>query len=692
MLIIFSSCGNTTKEKMTYPKTRKSNIKDFIFDEKIQDPYRWLENESSQETKNWIKAQNTLTDNYFSGIPFLEKIENKLKSIWNFPTQSLPITKDNILYYYHNDGSQNQAILKSKINGKEDRIIIDPNKLSSDGSLSIGGLYFSNDHKYLGYTTNKSGSDWQHINVIRLKDRTLIKDSLAGVKFSGIEWFNSGFYYKRYPEVKPDKILSNKNLDSKVYYHSLGTKQGNDILIETPFNSNEISPYIKVSKDEKILFLYGYKGTYGNSLYYRYANKKKWICLINDFTSEIEVIDKINNHIYLLTDRNSPFKKLIKINLEKPDNLEWITIIEGTKNEVLKEIKITGGRVFAHFYKDVTSLWKVFNLKGKLINEITSPGKGIMDGFEGEMNSKFTFFSFNNLVTPTTIYKYNIATNKSEIYWTSKIPFESEKYILKQEFYASADGTKIPIFICHKKDLKMDGKRPTLLYGYGGFNISIEPYFNKSNIILLENNGVYAIANIRGGGEYGQQWHQDGMLEKKQNVFDDFISAANYLVKSKITSSNYLAIQGQSNGGLLIGSVLNQQPDLFRVAFPYVGVMDMIRYEIFTIGHAWSVEYGSIKSKKHFNNIYKYSPIHNIDPEKVYPSILVYTADHDDRVVPAHSFKYAASLQALENLKYPALIRIGLNVGHGFGKPTNIIIKEDAEKWAYLFHEMNIKL
>lgn len=678
---------------MNYPKTRKDKISDIIFEKEVKDPYRWMEDENSKELREWVEDQNNFTDKYISKIPFFNKIENRLKKIWNYPSESIPIEKDNILYFFYNDGSKNQPILKSKTeNSVKDKTVVDPNLFSKDGSKSIGELYFSNDNKYLGYTINDSGSDWQSIRVVILKNGSLINDSLEGVKFSGVEWFNNGFFYKRYLDIEASNRLSKENLNSKIYYHKLGDKQAKDTFIETPFKSKYISPWISVSEDKKMMFLYGSKGTYGNSLYYKNLNsgKNDWSCLIKDYESDIQVIKKIKNHIFVLTDRNSPYKRLVKISLEKLDEVNWITLIEGKEDEVLKEIKITGNKIFAHFYKDVLSSWKIYDLKGKFLEVLDFSGKGIIQGFNGDLDSKFTYFSFNNLITPHTIFKYDIKKNKSKIYKSSKIKFDSDKYIIKQNFYTSKDGTKIPIFLCHKKDLKLDGKRPTLLYGYGGFNISIEPFFNKSNIVLLENDGVYAIANIRGGGEYGERWHKEGMLEKKQNVFDDFIYGAKYLINNKITSQNFLGIHGHSNGGLLIGAVLNQRPELFRVAFPQVGVMDMIRYEKFTIGHAWNVEYGTIENKDHFYNIYKYSPLHNIDLTKNYPSILIYTADHDDRVVPAHSYKYAATLQSIKKKNHPVLIRVGKNVGHGFGKPINKMIKENAEMWAYFFFEIGL--
>jgi len=694
-LIIFNSfsCSIEKIKNMNYPKTNKQNIIDFYHGKEIIDPYRWLEDDYSNETQSWVAEQNKFTDEYLNQIPFKNQIEKKLKSNWNYPTESMPIIKNGVQYYYANNGLQNQAILyKRNKNQKIGSVLIDPNKLSKDGSKALGGIYFSNDNNYLGYSLNISGSDWQELKILKLDDGSLFNEELKWVKFSGMEWFKDGFFYKKYPETTDAKKLTEVNRNSKIFYHKLNTSQKEDLEVKTLFNSEYISPWLSVSEDEELMFLYGSKGTYGNSLYFKQTSldNNKWLPLVKDFRTEISLVRKIENSIFVLSDRKNPFNQLIKISVDKYEESSWETIIDGSKNEVLKEVQITGDKIFAHFYKDVYSLWKVFNLNGEFLYKVDAPELGIINGFSGDLSDKKTYYTFNNLITPSIIYEYDISSNTSIIYRESQSTFKSENYVISQEFYKSKDGTLIPMFICHKKGLKMDGKRPTLLYGYGGFNISIEPYFNKSNSILYDNNGVYVIANIRGGGEYGEKWHKSGILEKKQNVFDDFIYAAKYLIKKNITSPNFLGIQGQSNGGLLIGAVLNQKPDLFKVAFPEVGVMDMLRYEKFTIGYAWSVEYGSIEDENSFENILKYSPLHNIDSTVNYPSMLIYTADHDDRVIPAHSFKYAATIQSLENSKNPSLIRIGINNGHGFGKPTIKIIKEHAEKWAYFFYEMGL--
>ena len=681
------------KKKMKYPKTKLSSVKEIYFDTTISDPYRWLEDDYSNETNDWVAKQNSFTDSYLRKIPFKESIEKKLKKIWNNPTESLPIFKNKIYYFYLNNGLQNQAVLylKNKIDDKP-KILIDPNSFSKDGSKSLGGIYFSNDNNYLGYSVNSSGSDWQEFRIIDLKTNIQLPDSLKWIKFSGMSWFENGFFYKQYPKVDKNSVLSENNIKPKIYYHKLGTQQVDDVLIYSLKNKPYISPWISISENEKYMFLYNSSGTYGNSLSFKESNldETDWTTLVDDFISEISIIKNIDDSFIALTNRTNSYNQLIKIHITKPNEKNWEVLINGSKDEVLKEVKIVGKKIFAHFYINVTSVWKVFTLKGEYLYTIDLPGKGIVEGFNGDIDQMTTWYSFNNSVNPTTLYEFDIMKNSSKIYRKSTIDFKSENYILKQEFYPSKDGTLIPIFICHKKNIKMDGRRPTLLYGYGGFNISVQPYFNKTNTILYDNDGVYAIANIRGGSEYGEDWHKGGILKNKQNVFDDFAYAAKYLIKKNITSSDFLAIQGASNGGLLIGAVINQNPNLFRVAFPEVGVMDMLRYEKFTIGYAWSVEYGSVKEKENFDNIIKYSPLHNIKNGRGYPSTFIYTADHDDRVVPAHSFKYAATLQLAQGNNNPILIRIGENVGHGFGKPTNKIIKEQAEKLAFLFYEMGL--
>ena len=683
----------TIPEKIKYPETQKHPVKDKYFDTTIVDPYRWLEDDYSKNTKSWVQKQNSLTNRYLRKIPFRRKIEKRLKEIWDYPITSLPFKKGNKYYHYKNDGLQNQSVLyvQNELHGSSN-VLINPNKFSNDGSISLGGIYFSKDQRYLGYSVNISGSDWREFYIMNLESGELLRDHLEWIKFSGMSWHGNGFYYTRYPKPDNNKKLSGSNEHSKVFYHHLGTSQTADEIIYYDPNSPRISPSISSSDDERFLFLYKYKGTYGNSLSFRdtWKESEGWTPIIEDYISDINIIDHINGKLIAKTDRNAPYKKIIEIDPKGPQERYWKTLISGTKDEVLYGADLVGGKLFAHFTRNVLSIWKVYDVKGNYLYNINLPGKGIVNGFNGEKNQNITWYSFNNSVNPTMIFQYNILEDYSELSKASEAKFYSKDFIMRQDFYYSKDSTLIPIFLAHKKDLEMDGKRPTLLYGYGGFNISIKPYFSKSNVILFENDAVYAIANIRGGSEYGQEWHEEGMLLNKQTVFDDFIYAANYLFNKGISSPEYLAIKGGSNGGLLVGAVLNQKPDICKVAFPEVGVMDMLRYEKFTIGHAWAVEYGSVKEKIHFDNLIKYSPIHNIIKGIEYPSVMIYTADHDDRVVPAHSFKYAATLQDFQGGNDPILIRIGKSAGHGAGKPTSQRIKEIAEKWAYMFYEMGI--
>ena len=676
-----------------YPNTDKVDVADTYFDTTISDPYRWLEDDHSKSTMAWVDKQNAFTNSYMRRIPFRRKIAKRLQEIWNYPSQGLPFKEGDKYYYFKNDGLQNQSVMyvQDTPNG-EPKIFLNPNTFSRDGTIALGGIHFSPDHKYMGYSINNAGSDWQEFYILNLLTGERLPDHLEWVKFSGMAWRGNGFYYKKYPTPEEEEEFSGSNENAKVFYHRLGTSQSSDELIFYDPKSPKISPGISVTDDGRFLFLYRSSGTYGVSLAFRDTkyDQQKWTSIVDDYTCSIGIIDHIDGQLIARTDRNSPYKKIVRIDPEKPQEKHWVTLIEGTKEEVLSYVQLVGGKLFAHFTKDIISLWKVYDLNGKYLYDVELPGKGIVNGFGGKKDQMLTWYSFNNSVNPPMIYQYDVTENRSKVYRESEARFNRENYVLKQEYYSSKDGTMVPIFITHKKDLEMDGKRPTLLYGYGGFNISIKPYFNKANSILLENNGVYVIANLRGGSEYGQEWHESGMLLNKQNVFDDFIFAAEYLFEKGITSPDYLAIKGGSNGGLLIGAVLNQRPDICKVAFPEVGVMDMLRYERFTIGHAWAVEYGSVDEKDHFENLVGYSPLHTIRVGTEFPSVLIYTADHDDRVVPAHSFKYAATLQSAQVGKDPILIRIGKSAGHGAGKPTKKKIEEISEKWAFMFYEMGV--
>ena len=682
-------------EELRYPVTEKGDTIDTYFDTTIADPYRWLEDDYSNSTKAWVSKQNAFTSSYMRKIPYRRKIEKRLTEIWNYPSQRMPFKKGDKYYFYKNDGLQSQSVLYVQDSPTSDPVVfMDPNQFSNDGTIALRGTYFSNDHKYMGYSVSISGSDWQEYYVKDLSTGELLPDHLTWVKFSGMAWLGNGFYYKRYPTPDEKEELSAANEHAKVYYHRLGTSQEADELIYYEPDKPKLAPSVYVSHDERFMFLYRSSGTYGNMLAFKDTklSEENWTHIVDDLNSNCWIMDNIGGQLIAQTDRNSPFKKIVRIDPKNPQESNWETLIEGTQNQVLSSVNLVGGKFFAHFTQDVTSVWKVYDLDGNFLYNVDLPGKGIVSGFGGKKDQMITWYTFNNSVNPSTIYQYNIKQNISTVYKESEAKFDRESFVLKQDFYQSKDGTMIPIFIAHKKGLKMDGKRPTLLYAYGGFNISIKPHFSKANSILYENDGVYAIANLRGGSEYGQDWHEAGMLHNKQNVFDDFIAAAEYLEKSGITTSNYLAIRGGSNGGLLIGAVLNQRPDICKVAFPEVGVMDMLRYEKFTIGHAWAVEYGSVAKKEDFNNLVGYSPLHTIKTGTHYPSVLVYTADHDDRVVPAHSFKYVAALQNGQGGSEPILVRIGQSAGHGAGKPTKKIIEEYAEKWAFMFYEMGLDI
>ena len=682
---------------VNYPRTESSEYYIDVFHEtEIMDEYQWLEDENSKKTKAWIQKQNSFTDSYFRRIPFRKKIEKRLKELWDYPTQSLPFIKGNKVYFYKNTGLQNQSILYVKDNADISdslaSIVIDPNNFSKDGTISLSGIYFSNNNRYLGYATSKSGSDWKEFFVIDLKNNKVLDDHLEWIKFSEMSWVEGGFYYSTFPKPKEGKEYSQSNEGSQVFFHKLGTDQTEDKLIYSDLKNPKISNYASTTSDGKYLLIYRSKGTYGNSLLVRDLMEKdeNFINIINDFKSEVSVIEEVNGSLLVMTDRGAPNKKIVSIDPKNSKENNWKIIIP-EKKYPLTMANIINDKIVVHYMTDVISSYKMHDIKGNFIKDIELPGSGVSYGFGGNKNQSISWYNFESLVHPPAVYMYDFENDTSREYYRSKAMFDKDKYVMKSDFYKTKDGTTIPIFIAHKKDLILDGLAPTLLYGYGGFNISQRPYFNKTIPVLLEKGGVYAVACIRGGGEYGQKWHEAGMLQNKQNVFDDFIAAGEYLIIEGYTSSDRLAIRGGSNGGTLVGAVINQKPNLFRVAFPEVGVMDMLRYEQFTIGWAWAVEFGSVKNEKDFKNLLSYSPLHNIT-EQSYPSVLVFTADHDDRVVPSHSYKYAAKLQKHQASKNdPILIRIGESTGHGAGRSIDKRIKEYAEKWAFMFYEMDIK-
>ena len=688
-LVLMTACN---QQGIQYPETKKVDVTDHYFGTEVADTYRWLEDDNSPETKEWVKNQNDVTFNYLEQIPFREKIKERLTNIWNYPKISAPHKTGGKYFISKNDGLQNQSVIyvKDKLDGEE-KEILDPNKLSEDGTVALATYTVSKDGKYMAYAISRGGSDWREIFVKEIETGKDLKDHIKWAKFSGISWYNDGFYYSRYNEPKEGDELSGENLNNKLYYHEIGTKQDEDILTYEEPENPERSFHANITEDKKYMVIAVTESTSGNALYYKNLEKKdpELVKLVQTFDNDIHVIDHINGKFYVVTNKNAPKYQLMSIDPENPEK-EW-TIVIPEKDYVLQGVSIVGGKLFANYMKDAHNKIEVFDLSGNYLYDIESPVMASIDGFQGEKDDTFTFFTVESFTTPETTYKYDIATNTYEVYQKTEVNLDPSEYETKQVFYTSKDGTKIPMFIVHKKDIELNGDNPALLYGYGGFNISYTPYFNVSRLIWLENGGIFAMANLRGGGEYGEEWHKAGTKLNKQNVFDDFIAASEYLINNNYTNSEKLAIQGGSNGGLLVGAVTNQRPELFKVALPAVGVMDMLRYHKFTIGRYWAVDYGTSEDNEEmFRYLYAYSPIHNIKEGISYPATFVTTGDHDDRVVPAHSFKYIATLQKKSNTQNPLLIRIQTNAGHGAGKPTNIQIQELTDMYSFVFYNMGV--
>lgn len=690
-MVLFACAGAFAQEKLQRPETRISNVKDVYFGTEVADPYRWLEDDNSEETKAWVEAQNKVTFDYLSQIPFREKIKNRYEKLYNYPKYSAPFKAGNKYFFFKNDGLQNQSVLYVQNNLEaEPEIFLDPNKLSEDGTVALSTMAISKDGKYFAYGTASGGSDWNEFHILKVDDKQKLEDRLSWIKFSGISWKDEGFYYTKYPTPKEGEELSSANQNSKIYYHKLGTQQSDDKLIyEDPANPLH-GHYAQTTEDERFLIVYISKGTSNNGLMVKDLNDTKsgFIKLVGNFENNYSVIDNIGDKLLIQTDKDAGRGRLILIDPKNPAEDNWQTLVPEQK-EVLQSVSLVGGKMMLGYMKDASTHVYAYDLNGKELGEVKLPAIGSVGGFSGKKEDNIAFYTFTSFTYPSIIYKYDVEKGTSEVFRRTELDFDFDAYDTKQVFYKSKDGTEVPMFIVHKKGLKLDGTNPTYLYAYGGFNISLTPSFSSSRLILLENGGVFAMANLRGGGEYGEDWHKAGMLFNKQNVFDDFIAAADYLIDEKYTSTERLAVAGGSNGGLLIGAVINQRPELFKVAFPAVGVMDMLRYHKFTIGHAWAVEYGSSENETQFNNLYAYSPIHNIKKDLHYPAVMVSTADHDDRVVPAHSFKYIATLQQKYTGENPVLIRIETKAGHGAGKPTVKIIEEQADYWAFMFYNMN---
>lgn len=697
MSVTFLSVDIMAQMKLEYPKTVKTEVTDNYFGTIVQDPYRWLENDTAADTKAWVLEQNKVTHSYLGQIPYRDAIKQRITELNNFAKYGAPFKAGDYLFFLKNNGLQNQAVwyYQKGLTGNPE-VFMDPNTFSVDGTVSMNIAGISNDKKYLAYSLSKSGSDWVEISVVEIATKKVLTDKIQWVKFSGVTWKGAGFYYSRYDAPAKGTELSNKNTFQKVYYHTLGKSQDEDVLVYED-KGNPLRYYgMGITQDERFLFLSVSQGTGGNALYFKDLQSVKpeaqqeFSPITEAFDAENSVVDHIGDRILLFTNYKAPNRRLVLVDSKNPAPQNWIDLIKEEKNAVLNNVTLVGGKLFANYMLDVSSHIYQYSLEGKKEKEIKLPTIGNASGFDGDAKDTFTFYSFTSFTYPSTLYTYDIATGISTVFKKSELKFDLDAYETKQVFYSSKDGTKVPMFIVHKKGLKLDGTNPTLLYGYGGFNVSLLPSFSASRMVLLENGGVYALANIRGGGEYGEQWHEGGMKLNKQNVFDDFIAAAEYLIKEKYTSNQKLAIQGGSNGGLLVGACMTQRPELFKVAFPAVGVMDMLRFQKFTVGWGWVDDYGSSDSTKYFPLLYRYSPLHNLKYGVKYPATLITTADHDDRVVPAHSFKFAARLQECHKGENPVLIRIETKAGHGAGKSLSKQIEEVADIYSFMFYNMGV--
>jgi prolyl oligopeptidase len=690
--LFLASCSSGTSDKaITYPATRTCAQTDTYFGTAIADPYRWLEDDRSAETEKWVKDQNKVTNDYLSKITFRDKIRERLTKIWSFERSSPPFKKGKYYFNTYNSGIQNQAILQVRQTpGEKPRTLLDPNTFSTDGTVALAGSSASRNGKYLAYATSKAGSDWEEIQVMEIESGKLLSDKLEWVKFSGMSWQGDGFYYSRFDKPSAGREFSDKNINHKIFFHTVGTTQERDKLIYEDKNHPNRNFGAEVTEDETLLYIVGTESTSGNSLAVKDLRKTSnpFIELVSDFTHDYRVIDHDSSRLLLLTNEGAPRFKVMAVDFRKPEKAQWTELIPEQK-DLMEGVTVAEDKLIVLFLKDVTSRLYVYSRKGQKESEIQPEGLGTIAELNGDAYDSLLFFSFTTFMAPATVYKYNVLTKNLSIYTKPKIDFNSSELETKQVFATSKDGTKIPMFITCKKGTKLDCHNPAFLFGYGGFNISYVPEFRIDRAIFLENGGVYAVANMRGGGEYGEDWHKDGIKCKKQNVFDDFIAAADYLVSEKYTSHDKLAIHGRSNGGLLIGAVMTQRPDIAHVAIPTVGVLDMLRYHLFTIGRSWSADYGLSENKEEFDCLLKYSPLHNVK-EQNYPATLVLTGDHDDRVVPAHSFKFAATLQAKNKSALPILIRIDVNAGHAAGKPTSKQIEEFADMWSFVFYNLGM--
>ena len=700
-ILIILSCYDEKKQthstelkkiEVKYPVTKKdTTVSDNYFGTRVHDPYRWLENDTSAETAAWVKAENEVTQNYLSQIPFRDEIKKRYRDLFNYEKYSAPFKQGKHTYFYKNSGLQNQSVLyRESPDKKEPEVFLDPNTFSKDGTTSLAGIAFSKDGSMAAYNISEGGSDWQKIVVMDAANKKQTGDTLE-LKFSGASWkSNEGFFYSTYQRPVSGSVLSAKNENHKLYYHKTGTPQSADKLVYGDDNNPVRYMWGSVSEDEKWLVIYTANETYGNALHVQDLTKSDApvIPLVTNMQNTYGIIDTDDQYFYIQTDKDAPTSKIVIAPVSDPAQANWKTLID-VRPEVLTA-SAGGGYIFCSYLKDAVSKVYQYDKIGNQVREIKLPGLGTAYGFGAKKEEKELYYVFTSYINPPTIYKLDIAGGNTATYKQSKVQFKPEDYESKQVFYTSKDGTRIPMIITYKKGIELNGNNPCLLYGYGGFSVSLSPFFSTSNIILLENGGIYAVPNIRGGGEYGEEWHQQGIKTKKQNVFDDFMAAAQYLIDNKYTSKDRLAIEGESNGGLLVGVCIMQKPDMCKVAFPAVGVMDMLRYHKFTAGAGWAYDYGTSEdSKEMFDYLYRYSPLHNIK-EAAYPATMVTTADHDDRVVPAHSFKFGATMQEKNNGPNPVIIRIETKAGHGAGQSTEQIIEQQTDKWSFMFYNVGM--
>ena len=684
------------KAPLTYPHAPRSSHADIYHGKTVPDPYRWLEDTDSPETRRWIDAQNTLTRQVLDGIPRRDALQKRLTELWNFERYGVPFREGNRVFFYKNDGLQNQSVLYTMRSLDETpRVLIDPNTFSSDGTVALGGTSVSPDGRYIAYSISTSGSDWREWKVRDIETGKDLADHLKWAKFSGASWTKDGkgFFYSRYDEPKGND-LKEANYYQKLYYHRIGTSQAEDKLVYERPDQKEWGFYGAVSEDGRYLFLYVSQGTDPNNrLYYKDLSEPDApvVPLLDKADASYSVIGNDGPTFWILTTHTAPRGRVIALDIRKPD--QWKEVLPQSES-TLEDVSLVGDMFVVTTLKDAKSVVSVHRTDGSFVRQVDLPGIGSAWGFGGKRHDKETFYAFTSFTAPTTIYRYDLVTGKSTLFRKPQVDVDPSRFETKQVFYTSKDGTRVPMFITHRKGLKLDGSNPTYLYGYGGFNVSLTPSFSVSNLVWMEQGGVYAMPNLRGGGEYGQDWHQAGTKLSKQNVFDDFIAAAEWLIANRYTTSEKLAIGGGSNGGLLVGACMTQRPELFKAAVPEVGVLDMLRYQHFTIGWAWASDYGLSSDPKEFEALLAYSPLHNVTPGTRYPATLVMTADHDDRVFPAHSFKFAAALQhaqahdAEREGRPPVLIRIETRAGHGAGKPTAKIIEEASDRWGFLLHHL----